>query len=246
LTVLGSDCVEVPLDLVPPPPPTISKTSPTKPSKPSQSQVSKVSAAPSKPARAASPLPENGAGDCLSVEDTNKLRAKLGLKPLDIGKSLVESSSTSRKDKKDKSDNGQKSETKEQSKYKDDLGEFYHKPAVNIAKTTAAEKIRDKIKEKKEKRAIENQLSKTKTLGESDAEDGDDIKKWVKRNRELEKSKKEAEKRARVLEEMDQVLIVLIVEIQILNNAMFGCRNSMWIPRKCISKKGRKCTGRKT
>uniref|UniRef100_A0A1B0CRF7 Uncharacterized protein n=2 Tax=Lutzomyia longipalpis TaxID=7200 RepID=A0A1B0CRF7_LUTLO len=35
-------------------------------------------------ARSPSPIPEGGAGDCLSIEETNKLRAKLGLKPLEV------------------------------------------------------------------------------------------------------------------------------------------------------------------
>lgn len=52
----GSDVVEVPL---PPPAPVISKR-----------------------AKSSSPIPENGAGDVLSIEETNKLRAKLGLKSI--------------------------------------------------------------------------------------------------------------------------------------------------------------------
>jgi U4/U6.U5 tri-snRNP-associated protein 1 len=137
------------------------------------------------------------------------LRAKLGLKPLDTGKGQATSSSSSvRKDKGEKTDRdgSRRTDNKEShNKYKDDYGEFYHKPASNIAKTTAAEKLRDKLKEKKEKRALENKLSRNKNLAASDSEGDDDAKKWVKKTRDLERSKKEAEKRAKVLEEMDQV-----------------------------------------
>lgn len=43
----------------------------------------------------------------------------------------------------------------EDGKIKDDLGEFYHKPATNIAAQKKSEKIREKLEERKERRKIE-------------------------------------------------------------------------------------------
>lgn len=40
-------------------------------------------------------------------------------------------------------------------KIKDDLGEFYHKPAANLAQQKKSEKIREKLQVHKEKRKIE-------------------------------------------------------------------------------------------
>lgn len=121
--------------------------------------------------------------ESLSISETNKLRAKLGLKPLDVGSSEASSS---------KKDDGKK---------KDDLGEFYHKPAENLFEKAEREKIRTKIVEHREKRLLQTKLSKVKPLGESDSDE--DMLDWVDKNRKMEKAKKEAEKRAKMLEELD-------------------------------------------
>ncbi|XP_060516970.1 U4/U6.U5 tri-snRNP-associated protein 1 [Cylas formicarius] len=132
--------------------------------------------------------------DSLSIEETNQLRATLGLKPLEVG------TTTSSKSKND-------------GKIKDDLGEFYHKPAENWAAKAEQEKLRAKLAEHKEKRLQQTKLSKVKTLGESDSED--DVSKWVDKNRKIETAKKEAEKRAKMLEELDaQFGISEIVETE--------------------------------
>lgn len=148
-----------------------------------------------------SPIPEGGLGDSLSIEETNKLRAKLGLKPLEVSSSSSApakpadtSSSLAQKDTSDISE--------DETKITDDLGEFYHKPAANITELKNAEKIREKIKERREKRKLEESLKKTKTLGESDSDD--DVNNWVERNRIKALQKKAAEKRAKLLEEMDE------------------------------------------
>lgn len=125
--------------------------------------------------------------ESISIQETNKLRAKLGLKPLEVGSSEA---STSGKD-------GSKSD----GKIKDDLGEFYHKPAENWATKAEREKLKNKFAEQREKRMLHNKLAKVKTLGESDSED--DAVNWVDKSRKIEKAKKEAEKRAKMLEELD-------------------------------------------
>ncbi|XP_019874493.2 U4/U6.U5 tri-snRNP-associated protein 1 [Aethina tumida] len=126
--------------------------------------------------------------ESLSIEETNKLRAKLGLKPLE-----VTSESSSKKDDKD----GKKND----GKIKDDLGEFYHKPAENLSQKNKREKLRSRIAEHKEKRQLQSKYSKVKTLGESDSDD--DAEAWVGKSRQVEQAKKDAEKRAKMLEELD-------------------------------------------
>lgn len=126
--------------------------------------------------------------ESLSIEETNKLRAKLGLKPLE-----VTSESSSKKDDKD----GKKND----GKIKDDLGEFYHKPAENLSQKNKREKLRSRIAEHKEKRQLQSKYSKVKTLGESDSDD--DAEAWVGKSRQVEQAKKDAEKREKMLEELD-------------------------------------------
>ncbi|KAH9642070.1 hypothetical protein HF086_007190 [Spodoptera exigua] len=113
-----------------------------------------------------------GAQESLSIEETNKLRAKLGLKPLEHNEKPA--------------DDG---------KIKDDLGEFYHKPAANLAQQKKSEKIREKLQVHKEKRKIEQKLQTTLLAEESD---DDDAAAWVKRSREIDKQKREAAKRASI------------------------------------------------
>lgn len=144
----------------------------------------------SKPAKSSSPIPENGAGDVLSVVETNKLRAKLGLKPLEVDpKPSVKASSSAT------------SNAEGHSKHKDEWGEFYHKPADNFAKKVQAEKLREKFRQRKDKRAIDDKLKRIRTLGEED--EVDDVSDWIKRSREKEKLKADAQRREKILEEMD-------------------------------------------
>lgn len=160
---VGSDVVEVPL---PPPAPVISKRG-----------------------KSPSPIPENGAGDVLSIAETNKLRAKLGLKPLEIDPKPSSSSAAPSTD------------AEGHSKHKDEWGEFYHKPADNFAEKKQAEKLRDRFRQRKDRRAIEEKLKKVRTLGEDD--EVDDVSNWIERSRDKEKAKAEAARREKTLQEMD-------------------------------------------
>lgn len=78
-------------------------------------------------------------------------------------------------------------------KIKDDLGEFYHKPAPNNNEKIRTQKLREKIGTQKEKRQIEANLSKVKNLGDRDSDD--DTHTWINKSRQLEEEKKKAEKR---------------------------------------------------
>ncbi|TGZ53864.1 U4/U6.U5 tri-snRNP-associated protein 1 [Temnothorax longispinosus] len=145
-----------------PPPPKISKSS--HPSTPPPPEISKQ--------RSPSPTKGGASQASLSIEETNKLRAKLGLKPLEV-------------------DNISKDDP---SKIKDDLGEFYHKPAPNNSDKMKVQKLREKIGTQKEKRQIEANLSKLKSLGECDSDD--DTHAWINKSRQLEEEKKKAEMRS--------------------------------------------------
>lgn len=119
--------------------------------------------------------PEHSGGgsvESLSIVETNKLRAKLGLKPLALD------------------------EKREDGKIKDDLGEFYHKPAGHLGVKAEQEKLKQKLAERREKRHLEAKLTKTKKLGESDSED--DAGAWVEKNRKIQAEKHAAEKRVSV------------------------------------------------
>lgn len=125
------------------------------------------------------PAVSGSAQESLSIEETNRLRAKLGLKPLEIAEKPAEDG-----------------------KIKDDLGEFYHKPATNIAAQKKSEKIREKLEERKEKRKIEQKLQTTLLAEDSDEEDASA---WVKKSREIDVQRRQAAKRAAMLDEMDEV-----------------------------------------
>lgn len=142
--------------------------------------------------RSPSPIPDNGAGDVLSVSETNKLRAKLGLKPLE---------ETAGPSSKDDSSGGPKKDPSGLPMHTDEWGDFLHKPAENIASKLEAEKLREKFRQKKEKRMLEEKLKRVKRLG--DEEEVDDIAVWLDRSRDKEKNRADADKRAKMLEEMD-------------------------------------------
>ncbi|XP_043254047.1 U4/U6.U5 tri-snRNP-associated protein 1 [Colletes gigas] len=153
-----------------PPPPKISKSS--HPSTPPPPEISKQ--------RSPSPAKGGAAQTSLSIEETNKLRAKLGLKPLEVD-------STSKDDP---------------NKIKDDLGEFYHKPAPDVNEKLRTQKLKEKIGTQKQKRQIEANLSKVKSLAECDSDD--DTKAWIEKNRRLDEEKKKAEERAKMLDQLDE------------------------------------------
>lgn len=131
--------------------------------------------------------------DSLSVSQTDQLRAKLGLKPLKVGTTEVSSSRDI--DGEDGSDDG---------KLQDDLGEFYHRPAGNITAEKKAEKIKQKLDERKARRAIESKLAKVKSLGTDASDEIDDSLAWVSRSRQTESAKVAAAQRAAYLDALDE------------------------------------------
>ncbi|TKS68423.1 U4/U6.U5 tri-snRNP-associated protein 1 SNU66 -like protein [Collichthys lucidus] len=120
--------------------------------------------------------PQSASGDAsLSIEETNKLRAKLGLKPLELNENKKELG------------------TKEEPLVAE---------TINPVLIHQQKEMREKLAAMKEKRIQNQKLGKVKTLAEEDWLD--DTKAWVERSRTLAKEKEMAEKRAKLLEEMDE------------------------------------------
>lgn len=120
--------------------------------------------------------PQSASGDAsLSIVETNKLRAKLGLKPLEM------------------SDNKKELGTKE---------EPIVAETINPVLIQQQKEMREKLAALKEKRILNQKLGKVKTLAGDDWLE--DTCAWVEKSRKLEKEKELAEKRAKLLEEMDE------------------------------------------
>ncbi|XP_039283862.1 U4/U6.U5 tri-snRNP-associated protein 1-like isoform X2 [Nilaparvata lugens] len=181
----------------PPPPPTISADD--TPPAPPPPMVSSAAAS------AAS-----SAEQSLSIAETNKLRAKLGLKPLAVGPAQPVAPANRK--------------PASQLMSGTDMGEFVHRPADNIAAKLKAEKLKAKLTEKKERRAIENKLSKVKKL--ADDSDDDDTSAWILKSRKIEEERKKAEKKAKELDDMDAVFgIGELVEDEIRNEKKIAYTN---------------------
>lgn len=120
--------------------------------------------------------PQSASGDAsLSIEETNKLRAKLGLKPLELNENKKELG------------------TKEEPMVAE---------TINPVVIQQQKEMREKLAALKEKRILNQKLGKVKTLAEDDWLD--DTSSWVEKSRKLAKEKEMAEKRAKLLEEMDE------------------------------------------
>lgn len=120
--------------------------------------------------------PQSASGDAsLSIEETNKLRAKLGLKPLEL--------------EVEKKELG----TKEDPKVAE---------TINPVLIKKQKDMREKLAAMKEKRIQNLKLGKVKPIAEEDWLD--DTTAWVERSRLMAKEKEMAEKRAKVLQEMDE------------------------------------------
>ncbi|XP_077428033.1 U4/U6.U5 tri-snRNP-associated protein 1 [Vanacampus margaritifer] len=119
---------------------------------------------------------QSASGDAsLSIDETNKLRAKLGLKPLELN------------------DNKKELGTKEEPLVAE---------TINPALIQKQKEMKEKLAAMKEKRLLNQKLGKVKTLAEDDWLE--DTAAWVEKNRKVSKEKEMAEKRAKLLEEMDQ------------------------------------------
>merc|ERR1712168_231949 len=116
----------------------------------------------------------------LSIAETNKIRAQLGLAPLNVDGASSNVSGTEEKES-----------------LKDDI----HVPAINLRNQHESESMRLKLAQIREKRKINQKLGKVKKL--ADDSDDEDTLTWVKRSRIIQEEKTKAEARAQMLAEMD-------------------------------------------
>ncbi|XP_077312642.1 U4/U6.U5 tri-snRNP-associated protein 1 [Lithobates pipiens] len=117
-----------------------------------------------------------GGDSSLSIEETNKLRAKLGLKPLEVNTAKTESG------------------TKE---------DPVAAAVINPLALKQQQELREKLAAAKEKRMLNQKLGKIKSLGEDELW-LDDTAAWIERSRKLQAEKEKAEKREKLLAEMDE------------------------------------------
>ncbi|XP_022087615.1 U4/U6.U5 tri-snRNP-associated protein 1-like [Acanthaster planci] len=122
--------------------------------------------------------------ESLSIGETNKIRAKLGLPPLKVEGNTSQPAGE-----------GGDAAKKE--------GGDVHKPATNLGEKRKAEEMKAKLALIKEKRKINQKLQKVKKLADQE-DDLDDVTAWVERSRKNQLERDMAAKRARMLEEMDE------------------------------------------
>jgi len=123
----------------------------------------------------------------LSIEESNKLRAKLGLKPLNISNIVVEDENS---DLPGELIPGDRDKTR-------------HLVPQHWGERDQQKKLVEKLALKRDHRKVKTKLAVVKGLGDSDSEE-DDAAKWVERQKKKVKDKEEAEKRAKAMEELDQ------------------------------------------
>ena len=121
-------------------------------------------------------------------EETNKLRAKLGLKPLNVSNIVVEDENPT---------------NAPGTLIPGDRDKTRHLVPQHWGERDQQKKLREKLEQKKAQRQIRGKLDSIKGLGDSDS-DEDDASKWVERQKKKALEKEEAAKRAKVMEELDE------------------------------------------
>nr|CDJ88195.1 SART-1 protein domain containing protein [Haemonchus contortus] len=132
-----------------------------------------------------SPTPKDDVAESLSIEETNKLRAKLGLAPLEMN-------------------DGPKPRESEDGTtvHVEDGFEFRHKKPENWSDKKKEQEMKEKIEIAKKKRQVYERVLIAKSVAESDSDD--DAADWVEKMRKQEEEKKRAEERAKMLDAMDE------------------------------------------
>lgn len=125
----------------------------------------------------------------LSVEETNALRLKLGLKPLRINQNQLKQEEEGKKRKRD--------QEQEQEK----------KPDEKETQKEDTARLKDKLLAIREERLAREKVDAgriVRPLGEPSDDDGeDDLRSWVKKSRERERREQEAERTRRALQEQE-------------------------------------------
>uniref|UniRef100_A0AC34G7B0 Uncharacterized protein n=1 Tax=Panagrolaimus sp. ES5 TaxID=591445 RepID=A0AC34G7B0_9BILA len=130
---------------------------------------------------------ESKNADSMSIEETNKMRASLGLAPLEVddGPKIRDSESGDPKEK----------------IVTEDGMDFVHKPSENLAQKKKTEKIKEKLELQKQKRIVQSKL-KSKGLADTSSDEEENAESWVEKQRRLAQEK--AAQKARELEQMDE------------------------------------------
>ncbi|XP_035703154.1 U4/U6.U5 tri-snRNP-associated protein 1 isoform X2 [Folsomia candida] len=169
--------------------------------------------------RSPSPIEKpSGDGSVLSIHETNKLRAKLGLKPLQVDSGpppRPQPPPQKRSGKPEDVEEGEAEEEfdeetlrriraereKEGETFWKETQEFVHAPAENLTARLKSDKLKDKLTTMKEKRKLETKMLQSKGLADSDEDD--DAHAWVLKQKTLAEQKALAAKRAKELDELD-------------------------------------------
>nr|CAB3265870.1 U4/U6.U5 tri-snRNP-associated protein 1-like [Phallusia mammillata] len=135
-----------------------------------------VYVAPAEEQSVSEPTSHQTENQSLSIDETNRIRAKLGLKPLEVKSSGA---------------NGEGAGKSEE--------DFVHAPAADLWKQKKEKEMRDKIQASRDKRKMNQKLSKIKTLGEEDEEES--AASWVMKSRHQEAKIKKEKKMAAIDDE---------------------------------------------
>uniref|UniRef100_A0A1I7TYF9 U4/U6.U5 tri-snRNP-associated protein 1 n=1 Tax=Caenorhabditis tropicalis TaxID=1561998 RepID=A0A1I7TYF9_9PELO len=126
--------------------------------------------------------------ESMSIEETNKLRASLGLAPL-------ETTETKERDANDGTN---------EKIYNEDGFEFRHRKADNLADKKKEKEIKEKLEVAKTKRDVYSKVLKAKKLADSDEEDS--AASFVQKLRQKEDEAKKAAERAAAFDQLDEEL----------------------------------------
>ncbi|CAI2355212.1 unnamed protein product [Caenorhabditis sp. 36 PRJEB53466] len=141
-----------------------------------------------KAAKLKEPEDNGDPADSMSIEETNKLRASLGLAPLEQDESKVRDAEDGTNEK----------------IYNEDGFEFRHRKADNWADKKKEQAIKERIEVAKAKREVYSKVLKSKKLADSDEEDS--AASFVEKMRQKEEEAKKAAERAAAFDKLDEEL----------------------------------------
>uniref|UniRef100_A0A7E4VMJ8 PAPA-1 domain-containing protein n=1 Tax=Panagrellus redivivus TaxID=6233 RepID=A0A7E4VMJ8_PANRE len=133
-----------------------------------------------------SPERDDGGGnvESMSIEETNALRAKLGMAP------LVEEEAAPTMRESESGGAAEKVVTQ-------DGIEFVHKAAVSVTQTKLSEKLKEKLETHAAKRKVQSKVLKSKGLADSSDEEEGGVESWI------EAQRRKAEEKANEYDQLD-------------------------------------------
>ncbi|GMR59556.1 hypothetical protein PMAYCL1PPCAC_29751, partial [Pristionchus mayeri] len=134
---------------------------------------------------------DGGDAESMSIEETNKLRASLGLAPLETD----DAPKAAEEDDDEPVPEGV-------NVILEDGIKIHHKTADNLGEKKKERELKEKLEAAKQKRKVHEKVLKAKKLADEEEEDG--AASWVEKMRKAEEEKKRAEERAKMLDAMDE------------------------------------------